>query len=74
MQALPLLSSVIALVGFFLFLFSLIAVQTLMLSYHYACMDPFGNLEGDNVSPDHPDEFGCGWRTCPSNYTCEVSL
>ena len=67
-QAVPLLLTAGGLMVLSVFVYAIIGTQLFKNVYHYACVDPNGVVEpGDDA-----DEFGCGWRVCPANYTCTV--
>lgn len=73
MQALPLLSSVILLLLIFVFLFGVAGTQLFQAAAHQVCVN---NVDGSYPDPqptENSDEWGCGHRHCPTNYTCTVS-
>jgi hypothetical protein len=43
-------------------------------AFHYGCVDPAtGAMERDSLNVVVEDEFGCGDRRCPAEYTeCKV--
>ena len=72
-QALPLLSSVVLLLLIFVFLFGVAGTQLFQGAAHQVCVN---NVDGSYPDPqptENSDEWGCGHRLCPSNYTCTVS-
>lgn len=71
LQAIPLLTSVAGILMFFLFLYSVMAVQLFSDTYYHACMSNESGLP--YYGADDPDMFGCGGQgRCPTNYTCQV--
>jgi hypothetical protein len=71
MEAVPLLISVGCLIGFFLFVFGVAGTELFGSAYHQVCMDQEGIHEPSGYEAQ--DEYGCGARQCPANYTCTVS-
>ena len=74
LQALPLLSSVALLLLIFVFLFGVAGIQLFQDAAHQTCVN---NVDGSYPDPEpteNSDEWGCGHRRCPSNYTCTVRL
>jgi hypothetical protein len=69
LQAVPLLMSVVVLLGFFLFLFAVAGVMVFKNIYHYACVDAQGNFEHYLEDLDTVDSFGSGFRKCPEGYS-----
>ncbi|WIA07983.1 hypothetical protein OEZ85_007455 [Tetradesmus obliquus] len=69
LEAVPLLVSVAAMLLFFLFIFAVAGTELLDEAFHYGCRDPatgeaeWANLEGVQ------DEFGCGARQCPAEFS-----
>jgi hypothetical protein len=71
LEAVPLLMSVVFMLLFFLFVFGVAATELFSDVYHHQCVDVDGDFEPAGYGT--PDEYGCGFRHCPTNYTCEVS-
>lgn len=72
MQALPLLSSVILLLLIFVFLFGVAGIQLFQNAAHQTCVNRVDGSYPDPAPTSNSDEWGCGHRHCPSNYTCTV--
>jgi hypothetical protein len=71
LEAVPLLMSVVFMLLFFLFVFGVAATELFADVFHHQCVDVDGDFEPPGY--EAPDEYGCGFRQCPTNYTCEVS-
>lgn len=71
MEAVPLLISVGCLIAFFLFVFGVAGTELFGDAYHKVCMDAEGLHEPAGYEAQ--DEYGCGARQCPANFTCTVS-
>ena len=64
------LMSVVGLLFFFIFLYSVAGTMLFMNVYHQKCYDADGKPE---EAGDDEDMYGCGqWRTCPTGFTCQV--
>ena len=74
MQALPLLSSAVLLLLIFIFLFGVAGIQLFQDAAHQTCSNDVDGSYPDPALTENSDEWGCGHRHCPSNYTCTVSL
>ncbi len=74
MQALPLLSSAVLLLLIFIFLFGVAGIQLFQDAAHQTCSNNVDGSYPDPALTENSDEWGCGHRHCPSNYTCTVSL
>lgn len=72
MQALPLLSSVILLLLIFVFLFGVAGMQLFQNAAHQTCVNLVDGSYPDPAPTSNSDEWGCGHRHCPANYTCTV--
>ncbi len=73
MQALPLLSSAVLLLLIFIFLFGVAGIQLFQDAAHQTCSNNVDGTYPDPALTENSDEWGCGHRHCPSNYTCTVS-
>ena len=71
-QALPLLSSAILLLLIFVFLFGVAGIQLFQNAAHQTCVNIVDSSYPDPALTQNSDEWGCGHRHCPSNYTCTV--
>ena len=71
-QALPLLTSVILLLLIFVFLFGVAGIQLFQNAAHQTCVNNSDGSYPDPEPTENSDEWGCGHRHCPSNYTCAV--
>lgn len=71
-QALPLLSSTILLLLIFVFLFGVAGIQLFQDAAHQTCVNIADGSYPDLALTENSDEWGCGHRHCPSNYTCTV--
>jgi hypothetical protein len=70
LEAVPLLVSVGAMLGLFLFVFGVTGAELFSGAYHRACVD---DLSGAVEDPGgYGGEWGCGARRCPDGYTCQV--
>jgi len=74
MQALPLLSSAVLLLLIFAFVFGVAGIQLFQDAAHQTCRNNVDGTYPDPALTENSDEWGCGHRHCPSNYTCTVSL
>ena len=72
LQALPLLSSAILLLLIFVFLFGVAGMQLFQNAAHQVCVNIVDNSYPDPQLTENSDEWGCGHRHCPSNFTCTV--
>ena len=72
LQALPLLSSAILLLLIFVFLFGVAGMQLFQNAAHQACVNIVDNSYPDPQLTENSDEWGCGHRHCPANFTCTV--
>ncbi|WIA28050.1 hypothetical protein OEZ86_010635 [Tetradesmus obliquus] len=69
LEAMPLLVSVAAMLLFFLFIFAVAGTELLDEAFHYGCRDPAtGEAEWANLDGVQ-DEFGCGARQCPAEFS-----
>lgn len=72
LQALPLLSSAILLLLIFVFLFGVAGIQLFQNAAHQTCVNLVDGSYPDPALTENSDEWGCGHRHCPSNFTCTV--
>ncbi|KAA6417011.1 MAG: voltage-gated Ca2+ alpha subunit, partial [Trebouxia sp. A1-2] len=70
LEALPLLSSAVLLLLIFIFLFGVAGIQLFQDAAHQTCCNNVDGSYPDPALTENSDEWGCGHRHCPSNYTC----
>lgn len=71
----PLLSSVVVLLTFFLLVFGICGLQVFAEAFHHACVsDADGALEQGEYLGARGCGEGPGARACPVGYTCQVRL
>ncbi|KXZ54859.1 hypothetical protein GPECTOR_4g931 [Gonium pectorale] len=72
LEAVPLLGSAVGLMLLFVFVFAVAGTNLYANVYHQKCYSALTGLPEE--SRQDPDMLGCGnWRSCPANYTCEVT-
>jgi hypothetical protein len=72
LEAVPLLVSVGAMLGLFLFVFGVTGAELFSGAYHRACVDDRTGAVEDPGG--YGGEWGCGARRCPDGYTCQARV